>query len=82
MNSKSIELSAAKEKLVKLIDELVEREREYDKAVEHSAHYLGNDPIIEEARDGKARSAYESMDRVKKEITNQTKLIEALVAAY
>jgi hypothetical protein len=82
MNSKNSELNAAKERLAKLIDDLNKLEREYDKAIEHSAHYTGYDENIEKARDEKARGAYESMDRVKKEIAVQTKLIEALVATY
>lgn len=82
MNGKTVELNAAKEKLAKLIDDLQEQERQYDKAIEHSANYMGNDENIEHARDEMARGAYESVERVKKEIGNQTKLIEALVAAY
>ncbi|QMD25725.1 hypothetical protein HVZ46_14735 [Citrobacter freundii] len=82
MNSKNVELNAAKEKLAKLIDDLYELERQYDKAIEHSANYLGYDEKIEKARDEKARSVYESMERVKRDIVNQTNLIETLVAAY
>lgn len=82
MNSKKIELDAAKEKLSKLIEDLDKVEREFDKANEHSAHYMGNDQTIEKGRDEKARNAYERMAGVKEEIVNQTKLIETLVNAY
>lgn len=82
MNSKKDELNAAKEKLAKLIDDLDVIELQFDKAVEHSANYLGNDQRIEEVRDEKARSVYESMNRVKDEIKNQTQLIEKLVDGY
>ncbi|MBM1020682.1 hypothetical protein EIC82_01440 [Enterobacter sp. A11] len=82
MNSKNVELNAAKERLAKLIDDLHVLEREYDKAIEHASSYHGYDERIENARDEKARGVYESMNEVKNQITNQTKLIEALVTAY
>ncbi|WP_064174498.1 hypothetical protein, partial [Klebsiella pneumoniae] len=55
MNSKNVELNAAKEKLAKLIDHLYVLEREYDKALEHAASYLGYDEKIEKVRDERAR---------------------------
>jgi hypothetical protein len=39
-------------KLAKLIDHLYVLEREYDKALEHAASYLGYDEKIEKVRDG------------------------------
>lgn len=82
MNSKNIELNAAKERLAKLIDDLLVLEREYDKALEHAASYHGYDENIENARDERARGVYENMNEVKNQIMNQTKLIEALVTDY
>ena len=82
MNSKNVELKAAKEKLAKLIDHLYVLEREYDKALEHAASYLGYDEKIEKVRDERASGLYENINEVKNQIMNQTKLIEALVADY
>lgn len=82
MNSKNVELNAAKEILAKLIDDLNVLEREYDKALEHAASYLGYDENIENARDERARSVFENMNEVKNQIMNQTKFIEALVTDY
>ncbi|HDT4076515.1 TPA: hypothetical protein QHR19_004513 [Klebsiella pneumoniae] len=82
MNSKNVELNAAKEKLAKLIDHLYVLEREYDKALEHAASYLGYDEKIEKVRDARASGLYENINEVKNQIMNQTKLIEALVADY
>ncbi|EPK1032427.1 hypothetical protein QSB88_14510 [Klebsiella pneumoniae] len=82
MNSKNVELNAAKEKLAKLIDHLYVLEREYDKALEHAASYLGYDEKIEKVRDERASGVYENINEVKNQIMNQTKLIEALVADY
>ncbi|MDM2825122.1 hypothetical protein OGX92_06730 [Citrobacter sp. Cpo089] len=82
MNSKSVELNAANEKLSKLIDNLEIAHLEYDKALEHSASYLGNDEKIEKARDDRAACAFNDMNVIKEEIANQTNLIEALVKAY
>ncbi|AUU93899.1 hypothetical protein M4D07_11690 [Klebsiella pneumoniae] len=82
MNSKNVELNAAKEKLAKLIDHLYVLEREYDKALEHAASYLGYDEKIEKVRDERASGLYENINEVKNQIMNQTKLIEALVADY
>ncbi|HCU1211458.1 TPA: hypothetical protein OUG47_002056 [Klebsiella pneumoniae] len=82
MNSKNVELNAAKEKLAKLIDHLHVLEREYDKALEHAASYLGYDEKIEKVRDERASGVYENINEVKNQIINQTKLIEALVAEY
>ncbi|KFX10480.1 hypothetical protein KP17_18585 [Pectobacterium parvum] len=81
MNSKNVELNAAKERLAKLIDDLHVLEREYDKALEHAASYHGNDENIEKVRDDMAESVYKSISKVKEEIKNQTNLIEALKAA-
>ena len=50
MNSKNVELNAAKEKLAKLIDHLYVLEREYDKALEHAASYLGYDEKIDDPK--------------------------------
>lgn len=82
MNSKNVELNAAKEKLAKLIDHLYVLECEYDKALEHAASYLGYDEKIEKVRDERASGLYENINEVKNQIMNQTKLIEALVADY
>lgn len=82
MNSKDVELNVAKERMVKLIDELNMLESEYDKALEHAANYHGYDESIENARDEKARAVYNNIIAVKNEIMNQTKVIEALVAAH
>ena len=82
MNSKNVELNAAKEKLAKLIDHLYVLEREYDKALEHAASYIGYDENIENVRDERASGMYENINEVKNQIMNQTKLIEALVADY
>ncbi|MCY4765880.1 hypothetical protein [Klebsiella aerogenes] len=82
MNSKNVELDAAKERLTKLIDDLHVLEREYDKALDHAANYHGYDEKIENARDKRAEGVFESMNEVKNQIMNQTKLIEALVADY
>ena len=82
MNSKNVELNAAKEKLAKLIDHLYVLEREYDKALEHAASYLGYDEKIEKVRDERASGLYENINEVKNQVMNQTKLIEALVADY
>ncbi|HDT2742309.1 TPA: hypothetical protein QHP14_004267 [Klebsiella pneumoniae subsp. pneumoniae] len=82
MNSKNVELNAVKEKLAKLIDHLYVLEREYDKALEHAASYLGYDEKIEKVRDERASGLYENINEVKNQIMNQTKLIEALVADY
>ncbi|EME4038013.1 hypothetical protein VYM15_000761 [Morganella morganii] len=82
MNSKNVELNAAKEKLAKLIDDLIVLEREYDKALEHAASYLGHDENIENARDERAGSVFKNMNEVKNQIMNQTKFIEALVTDY
>ena len=82
MNSKNVELNAAKEKLAKLIDHLYVLEREYDKALEHAASYLGYDEKIEKVRGERASGLYENINEVKNQIMNQTKLIEALVADY
>ena len=82
MCNKAIELSAANQKLSELIEKLQVVEREYDKAVEHSANYLGNDDRIEEVRDDKARSILESVISVKAEIECQTKVVQELVSKY
>ena len=82
MNSKNVELNAAKEKLAKLIDHLYVLEREYDKALEHAASYLGYDEKIEKVRDERASGLYENINEVKNQIMNQTKSIEAMVADY
>lgn len=82
MSNKATELNAAKERLSELINELQAREREYDAAIEHSAHYLGNDEEIERIRDEKASHAFETVSSVKKEIMSQVKLLEAIVANY
>ncbi|WP_045853537.1 hypothetical protein [Raoultella terrigena] len=78
MNSNNAELNAAKEKLAKLIDDLHVLEREYEKALEHAASYLGYNEKIENVRDEKARSVFVSINEVKNQIINQTKLIETL----
>ncbi len=78
MNSNNAELNAAKEKLAKLIDDLHVLEREYEKALEHAASYHGYDEKIENVRDERARSVFGSINEVKNQIINQTKLIEAL----
>ncbi len=82
MNSKNVELNAAKERLANLIEKLHLLEREYEEALEHAARYHGSDEKIDNARDERARGVYVDINEVKNEITNQTKLIEALVAAY
>lgn len=82
MNSKGVELNAAKEKLSKLIGNLEIAHSEYDKALAHSANYLGNDENIEKARDDRAAGAFNDMNVIKEEIANQTNLIEALVKDY
>lgn len=82
MNSKNVELNAAKEKLAKLIENLHLLEHEYNEALKHAASYHGYDEKIENARDERARGVYANIIEVKNEITNQTKLIEALETAY
>ncbi|HDR2735784.1 hypothetical protein V5037_05540 [Enterobacter ludwigii] len=79
MNSKSVDLKAATEELVKLVENLQVQERAYDEAIEHSANYMGYDEKIENVRDERARSAFESVEKVKKEIENQTNLIASFV---
>lgn len=82
MSDKASELNAAKAKLSELIDKLVHAESAYDKAVEHSANYLGNDERIEEVRDEKARSALKYVMSIKKEIEHQTQVVQSLVSSY
>lgn len=82
MNSKNVELNAAKERLTKLIENLHLLKLEYDEALEHAARYHGSDERIENARDERARDVYMKINEVQNEITNQTKLIEALEAAH
>ncbi|ENG2946476.1 hypothetical protein UXO30_04360 [Enterobacter bugandensis] len=79
MNSKSVDLKAATEELVKLVEKLQVQERAYDEAIEHSVNYMGYDEKIENVRDERARSAFESVEKVKKDIENQTNLIAAFV---
>lgn len=61
MSNKAIKLNEANQRLTELINELQEREREYDKALEHSANYLGNDERIEQGRDARAQALLESV---------------------
>ncbi|MFW9660203.1 hypothetical protein V3H38_22605 [Vibrio parahaemolyticus] len=82
MSDKASDLNAAKTKLSELIDKLVHAESAYDKAVEHSANYLGHDEHIEEVRDEKARSALEYVMSIKKEIEHQTQVVKNLESNY
>lgn len=82
MSDKASELNAANAKLSELIDKLVHAESAYDEAVAHSANYLGNDERIEEARDEMARSAFEYVVSIKREIEHQTQAVQSLVSSY
>ncbi|MDW1568122.1 hypothetical protein R7P80_29250 [Vibrio sp. 2092] len=82
MSNKAIKLNEANQRLTELINELQEREREYDKALEHSANYLGNDERIEQGRDARAQALLESVSSVKKEIASQTQVVKELAANY
>lgn len=82
MCNKAIKLSAANQKLSELIEKLQVVEREYDKAVEHSANYLGNDERIEKVRDDNAFSILESVKSIKTEIERQTEVVQGLVSKY
>lgn len=79
---KATELNDADQKLSELIVELTEVERLYDKAVEHSANYLGSDERIEQIRDEKAKALLKSVLSVKKQIEHQAQLIQKLTANY
>lgn len=82
MSNKAIKLNEANQRLTELVNELQEREREYDKALEHSANYLGNDERIEQGRDARAQALLESVSSVKKEIASQTQVVKELAANY
>lgn len=76
--NKNTELDTAQKNLAKLMKDLKTAEIDYDKAVTHSAEYMGNDEAIEQIRDDKARSAFMCVERIKEEIAIQTKLIKRL----
>lgn len=78
----AIELDAASKKLSDLVNELNELEIEYDKAVEHSAQYLGNDVDIERIRDEKAMSVLNRLTRVKADMKRQAQQVQELAAKY
>lgn len=80
MSEKADELEAAIQKLSGLVDKLRQAERSYDQALDHAARYLGNDDSIENARDDKARSAYEEVIKTKKEIELQAQSVQQLVS--
>ncbi|EKO3386805.1 hypothetical protein OMA36_003097 [Vibrio fluvialis] len=82
MSVKASEINAANTKLSELIDKLVIAERVYDKAIEHSANYYGNDERIEEVRDEMARRDREYVMSIKKEIEHQTQVLQNLVSGY
>ena len=82
MSDKASEINAAKEKLSELIDKLLLAQRAYEKAIEHSANYLGNDERIEEVRDKMAHSAFENVTSIKKEIELQNQVLQNLVSNY
>lgn len=82
MINKDAEINSVTESLVELINKLQVFEREYDKAVEHSANYLGSDESIEQSRDEKARDAFKRVSNIKSEIASQTKLLNTLVDKY
>ena len=78
----AIELDAASKKLSDLVNELNELEIEYDKAIEHSANYLGNDVDIERIRDEKAMSVLNRLTRVKADMKRQAQQVQDLAAKY
>jgi len=80
MSEKADELEAATQKLSGLVDKLRQAERSLDQALDHAAGYLGNDESIENARDDKARSAYEEVINTKKEIELQAQSVQQLVS--
>lgn len=82
MSAKAAELNAANQKLTDLLNLLQETEQEYDKAVEHSANYLGYDEDIERIRDENAKSVLNRVVSVKEDIKHQTQLVQELVANY
>ncbi|EPP7189779.1 TPA: hypothetical protein ACF3VG_001256 [Klebsiella pneumoniae] len=79
MSNKNVELNAAKEKLVKLIDDLNESEIRLEEALQYAASYLGYDERIEQARDDRAKDALDECSTIKQEVANQIKLMGELV---
>ncbi|GLO64213.1 hypothetical protein MACH09_47210 [Vibrio sp. MACH09] len=82
MSDKATELNAANQNLTKLINSLQYLEREYDKAIDHSANYMGNNESIEQVRDAKAMDILKTITSVKKNIELQTQLVQKLAASY
>ncbi len=82
MTDKAMELNAANQKLLELTSQLQVLEREYDKAIEHAANYLGYDERIEQARDDAAQSILSSITSIKSDIEAQTQLINKLASEY
>ncbi len=82
MENKDSALDTATQKLLELINALKSHERDFDKAVEHSANYLGNDDRIEQFRDDRASEALQHVNRVKVEIAAQIELVAKLAANY
>jgi phage shock protein A len=76
---KANELSAAEEKLAALIARLKDLEQAYDKAVEHSASYHGNNESIEKGRDEKAYAILKDIQSIKEEIRAQSQVIQKLI---
>ncbi|BBQ77841.1 hypothetical protein WP3W18E01_18090 [Raoultella ornithinolytica] len=79
MSNKNVELNAAKEKLVKLIDDLNESEIRLEEALQYAASYLGYDERIEQVRDDRAKDALDECSTIKQEVANQIKLMGELV---
>ncbi|KHS70936.1 hypothetical protein RC77_05330 [Pectobacterium brasiliense] len=77
MINKDAEINSVTGSLVEPINKRQVFEREYDKAVEHSANYLGNDEHIEQSRD-----AFNRVSNIENEIASQTKLLNTLVDKY